>query len=277
MIKEKERIDEKLSRLLPWLEAGCHVLPLLPNTKRPVLAGGYKSASNDRNQVRAWLERWPNANWGVACEASNIFVVDCDYHEVPELSGLDQLGMLSMQYSSIPETYWQVTPSGGVHFFFRCDYTNDPLPSTVQRLAARVDTRGVGGYVAIPPSVIDGDTYEAGVEDWQRAIRDLRPTPRWIKDLLAAMQRKPDEVAVRRAMLKTLGDREKAQAVARIVEWLARVKEGERNNSLYWAACEIRDLGVDQESALRALLHACALNGLPEREATATVASAYRH
>ena len=275
MIKEKERIDGKLSRLLPWLEAGYHVLPIANNTKRPILPGGYRAASCDVKQVCVWLERWPDANWAVACEASGVFVVDCDYHDVPELSGIEQLGMLSMQYASIPDTYYQVTPRGGVHFFFACDYSADPLPSTVQRIATRVDTRGVGGYVMIPPSVVNGEAYESGKEDWRAAIRALHPVPRWIRDLLI-QPRPADDGAVRRAMLRSLGDRERAQSVARIVEWLARVPEGQRNNSLYWAACEMRDLGVDKESALNALLHACALNGLPEREATATVASAYR-
>lgn len=271
---ERSQLSQTIEMLSKWLDAGFYLLPIAPNSKRPAVPGGYKSASCDLNQVRAWLERWPDANWAVACEASNIFVVDCDYDE-SSASGIDQLGVLAMQYSSIPDTYWQVTPSGGIHIFFKADYESDPLPSTVKRIATHVDTRGVGGYVMIPPSTVDGQTYEPCSRDWPDMIRALHPVPRWLRDLLVAPRQSEYKSAVRSVALDKLSQDMKLKSVVRIVDWLSKVKEGERNNALFWAACELRDLGVSQDDAVRACLYACMLNGLTEKEALATIASAY--
>ncbi|MFN4295057.1 MAG: bifunctional DNA primase/polymerase [Thermoflexales bacterium] len=270
-------MSEKLQTLFSWLRAGCALLPIAPDSKRPLLVGGYRSASSDEAKVVEWHRRWPRANWAIACEQSGVFVVDCDECEEPNgLRGFDQFCILASSYSSIPRTYMQVTPSGGVHFFFRCDYGENPLPSTVKRIASRVDTRGVGGYVMIPPSVVNGEGYAPFDDDWPAALAEMPHAPQWLVALvMSPLSDEHSALRMRRALARD--DQERAQgALARIVAWLAGVKEGERNNALYWAACELRDLGFERDVAQRALLHACALNGLPEREAERTIASAYK-
>jgi hypothetical protein len=63
------------------------------------------------------------------------------------------------------------TPSGGQHLFFSADGTG--LGNTVGRLGAGIDTRGEGGYVLLPPSVLaDGTTYT-----WQISPREHNPAP----------------------------------------------------------------------------------------------------
>ena len=63
---------------------GWHVFPLKPRGKYPVIprtAGGtgYKDATVDAAQIAAWWAQYPNANVGIACGASDLYVVDCDH------------------------------------------------------------------------------------------------------------------------------------------------------------------------------------------------------
>jgi hypothetical protein len=62
---------------------GWYVFPLKPRDKYPVISkkdggNGYKDATLDVEQIKAWWAKYPNANVGIACGASNLFVVDCD-------------------------------------------------------------------------------------------------------------------------------------------------------------------------------------------------------
>jgi Bifunctional DNA primase/polymerase, N-terminal len=62
--------------------------------------------------------------------------------------------------------------------------------------------------------------------------------------------------------------------VAPFVRFVARLKEGERNEGLFWACC--RAIEADCEEGLPLLVRAAACAGLPEPEAWATVRSAQR-
>jgi len=54
------------------------------------------------------------------------------------------------------------------------------------------------------------------------------------------------------------------------------VPSGSRNEELFNAACQLRDDGKDEESARSQLMHkACDVDGLPEKEASATIRSAF--
>jgi hypothetical protein len=62
---------------------GWYVFPLKPRDKYPVISkkdggNGYKDATLDIEQIKAWWAKYPNANVGIACGASDLFVVDCD-------------------------------------------------------------------------------------------------------------------------------------------------------------------------------------------------------
>jgi len=53
-----------------------------------------------------------------------------------------------------------------------------------------------------------------------------------------------------------------------------RLREGNRNSGLYWAACRAIESG--QEHMLKDLAVAAATTGLPDREITRTIISARR-
>ena len=71
--------------------------------------------------------------------------------------------------------------------------------------------------------------------------------------------------------------RARRRAIGGVVRWVAGQRPGNRNNATYWAAHRLREEGVTLEHAQALLVPvACAL-GLPEREVTRTIQSAYAY
>jgi hypothetical protein len=60
-----------------YAERGLSVLPA-KGKGPPLIPGGFKSASNDPDKVRGWWKRWPEANIGIACDASDLVVLGVD-------------------------------------------------------------------------------------------------------------------------------------------------------------------------------------------------------
>ena len=55
-----------LAAALEYAALGLRVFPCLPRDKRPAVAHGFKEATTDADQIRAWWTRWPDANIGIA-------------------------------------------------------------------------------------------------------------------------------------------------------------------------------------------------------------------
>ena len=49
-----------------YIKRGLAVLPLEPKGKRPLTTNGCKDATRDAAQIKAWWQRWPDANIGIA-------------------------------------------------------------------------------------------------------------------------------------------------------------------------------------------------------------------
>lgn len=245
--------------------AGVPVFPCAPLGKHPYTQRGFHDASTDPAQVEAWWARIPDANLGVPTgAASGMVVVDVDVHGPTDgrraFESAAEAGLVGG---------WSLrvrTPTGGMHAYFPV------APGVEQRSwqAARagIDFRGDGGYIIVSPSVrvIDdvpiryeitqiSDAPRAGVDSARlRDFLDPRPGP----------VRRPGRALVR------VGD------VERLVSWVAGQGEGERNRSLFWAACRLAENGVPASDALDVLTAAASHGGLGEREITRTVRSAYR-
>ncbi len=109
-------------------------------------------ASCDEGVVRSYWERWPNAGIGCATGPSGLLVADAD--------GLGAIGELRTLLSgTIPKTALSQTARGG-HFFYRSvEGRTRSNPNT------KLDTRGIGGYVVLPPSPhVSGHVYRWEVE-----------------------------------------------------------------------------------------------------------------
>lgn len=61
------------------------------------------------------------------------------------------------------------------------------LPSKARLQGLKIDTRGRGGYVLVPPSIVDGKEYTTEVQT------DVAPLPDWIKELFTPKKRMPSK------------------------------------------------------------------------------------
>lgn len=246
--------------------AGVPVFPCVPGGKRPATGRGFHDATTDTDVVARWWEQTPDANIGIPTGAvSGVVVVDVDVHAV---DGYPAYGR-AVRAGLVPEPAAVVrTPTGGRHMYFAAD------PHRVQRSwaagRAGVDFRGDGGYVITPPSAIaiDGSPVSYRVE--HIAAGATGPVDAdGLRDFLTL--RPPS--APHAAPVPALRGR---RSVERLASWVADRVEGERNVSLFWAACRLAENGVPAAQACDVLVAAARQPGFGEREITRTVYSAYR-
>ena len=244
---------------------GVPVFPCIPGGKRPLTEHGFHDATTDADRVAAWWGRSPGANIGVPTGApSGMVVVDVDVH-----GPVDGFRGFSRAHRADLLDRWQLlvsTPSGGMHAYYQS--TPGQVQRSWQAARAGIDFRGDGGYIVAPPSrmSIAGDVVgyrvrrvEAGTSlvldsDRLRDFLDPRPT---VREPMNTAQRQGADVS-------------------RLARWVAGRAQGERNRSLFWAACRLAENGLPTSDALDALGTAASDAGLSEREIIATIRSAYR-
>ena len=246
--------------------AGVPVFPCVPGAKRPLTEHGFHDATTDLAHVEQWWGRWPEANIGVPTgQASGLVVVDVDVH-----LGTDGYCWFGRAHRAGLTAGWGVlvsTPSGGMHAYYPVAQGEQQRSWQVAR--AGVDFRGDGGYIIIPPSVVQNEDSAvcyglariAGTPPQPvdasglREFLDPRPAPP-PQPLSSGLQRQPD--------------------VSRLASWVAARAEGERNRGLFWAACRLAENNIPAGDAVEVLSAAASQAGLRQREITATIRSAYR-
>ncbi|MDR2566705.1 MAG: bifunctional DNA primase/polymerase [Bifidobacteriaceae bacterium] len=247
-------------------DLGVPVFPCQPFGKRPLTRHGFLDATCDPERVRAWWRRFPEANIGVPTgPASGLDVVDVDARGGE--SGMPAFRAAAARCSAGRWAARVDTPSGGAHFYYPASLA---APASSWACAgARVDFRGAGGYVVVPPSVV----AVAGVP---RPYR-LAETACHAAPVDAARLRRLLDPAWAQARLRGRvvpaaggvdGDR--------LAAWVAGRPEGSRNGGLYWAARRMAEAGRDAAETLAVLGPAAAQAGLGDREINATVRSAHR-
>jgi len=148
---------------------GLYVFPCRARGKEPLTEHGWQDATTDPDIIRAWWERWPDANIGIACGPSGIVVIDIDTTDA--VRNVKARGLTLAPH---------VRTSKGWHVYYAAD-PDRPLQSRVGLLPG-VDIRAQGGYVVAPPSVHpSGRRYE-----WAqgRSLWDLElpAAPEWLYD-----------------------------------------------------------------------------------------------
>lgn len=248
---------------LAYVQAGVAVFPCRRDGKAPLTQRGFQDASHDARQVGVWWRRWPEANIGLPTGAiSGVDVVDIDVHE----GGSGFAGFERARRAGLVGSWaWLVrTPSGGVHAY----YPHGADQRSWALAGAHIDFRGDGGYVIAPPSrvrtppgvvrayelILVARRFPAPVD--AAALRELLAPPRPERPINAA---------------QVVG-----AAPERLAEWVASRPEGGRNGGLFWAACRMVEEGFDHASVLGLLGEAARSAGLGEREAAATIGSAFR-
>src|SRR6266567_4240445 len=146
--------------------AGIPVFPCLPGAKQPACPNGFKDATTDLATIDRWWTENPNYNVAIYPEGAGYLIIDA------ERDGADDWLALKSEYK-IPDTYTTRTPGGGRHYWFA-----GLGPSRVRIFGKSIDTRGRGGYILVPPSVVGNKSYKI-VDD-----RDLAPLPEALRDAL---------------------------------------------------------------------------------------------
>jgi hypothetical protein len=112
--------------------------------KHPRVKGGYKAASTDPDQIKAWWSKWPTANIGIATgAASGIVVFDIDGPQ-----GLATLKALVGRHGVLPRTA-VVKTARGWHLYFALPAGCEPIPCSA---GDGLDVRADGGYVVAAAS-----------------------------------------------------------------------------------------------------------------------------
>jgi hypothetical protein len=131
---------------LHYAERGLYVFPVAPRGKNPLTEHGFKDATTDPAQIRAWWERWPEANIGLDCGRSGVVVIDIDGAE-----GMASWQALVGRLGLAAQTKVAKTGGGGRHLYFQAP-SHLRIGNSAGKLGKGIDVRGDGGYVVMPPS-----------------------------------------------------------------------------------------------------------------------------
>jgi len=214
-------IARVLDAALRCINDGISVFPAIIDTKLPATPHGFKDATTDETQVRAWFGNGRRHNLAAATGAGRL-VLDVDVKH--RVDGFASLAQLEAEVGSLNNTRTAATPSGGQHRWFTVD---QELPSSAGLLGPGLDIRCAGGYVILPPSVIDGAAYT------------------WEDD--GPMRPLPDAVVQRLLEKRTNG------GGFHEFDGGKPVPIGQQETVLNMRACSYRRIGMSQDSATLAL------------------------
>src|SRR5215467_12479635 len=168
---------DALDAALEYARKGLPVFPCSPLDKKPLTPHGFKDATTDAAQIRAWWGKWPNAMIATPTgPASGVWVLDPDVDPVKQLDGIAALNQLVAQHGPLPQTLTSITPRGGKHLFFAWD-PNVDIRNSESKVGPGIDVRGNGGYVILPPS----RNSTGGAYQWDpNSPRTFAPAPPWL-------------------------------------------------------------------------------------------------
>lgn len=218
---------------------GVPVFACAPGTKEPRAGSrGFHDATTDLNIIDAWWTEEPNLNVAFCPHQVGLAVIDPDGVE-GEAAWADW----QIVNGQCPATYTVQTPRGGRHLYFL-----GILPATQSKLGPHVDTRGVGSYVLVPPSYVEGYGHYTVIDS--RSPVDL---PATVPAFLEQLRRDSAKAAVGELDLGP-----NVQRAQRLLEDYVKrghvAVEGQMGDGTTFAvACEVMNLGVSEETAFKLL------------------------
>lgn len=223
---------------LKYAAEGIPIFPCVPDGKAPATPNGFHDASTDPAIIDAW---WAEADYNVALSPADAGwgVVDIDGPE-----GEDAWTALEAIHD-IPSTFTVQTPRGGRHLYFDGELPTSAWSPTSKKgrwLGVHIDTRGVGSYVLVPPSTVNGKPYTTLNAD------DLAMVPDWMQEKL----RRRDHIAEAPDVnLDLPGNVERARVLLETYVKNEDVAiEGRGGDArTYRLACEVINLGLSPETA----------------------------
>ncbi len=257
----------QLVAALVYARRGWRVFPC-GRDKKPLVKDWPNVATTDEVQIRRWWGHDPKASiGGLTGPTMGAWVLDVDLPEGPAT-----LAALEAAHGALPATLEQRTGGGGRQLFFRWPGGRD-VPSRAGKIGKKLDTRGRGGYVVVPPSGHpSGGTYA-----WANEL-PMADAPAWLLDLVCPTPKpetpRPEpRTSTRHGGASAYGKSALDAETARV----AGAAHGERNATVNEAAFALGQLveggEVDRAEAESMLLAAAQFCGLPEGEARKTIQS----
>lgn len=215
-----------LMEAMSYAKIGLPIFPVspVPGLKRPLIAGGFKSATKDEDIIFQWYNNiFPGAMIGLPTgQLSRIVVIDIDMKNGK--NGQISLEEWESKHGTLPPTMVVETPSGGYHAYYALP-EGITIPSGVNVIGEGVDVRGDGGYVVAACSINEScETYNAN------NFFDMAPAPQFLLDFLS----KP----------------KKSEGQQICTGENSLFEQGSRNTGLFRAACKMYGLGVRTREAL---------------------------
>lgn len=169
---------------LGYAARGWPVFPCNPLNKRPLTEHGFKDATTDAFQIRAWWAQHPLAMVGVPTGAlSGFWVFDIDTDRSKGKDGIGSLDAMGHSLEELMDTAVANTASGGYHCLFRYDPAA-PVGNSRGALKPHLDVRGDGGYVIAAGSRrADGAAYSWLNPPDENEISDA---PAWLLETIHA-------------------------------------------------------------------------------------------
>ncbi len=229
-------MTEALKTALAYAARGWYVFPIQPKSKKPFPGFLWKQQStNNQDQVAGLAEAYPGSNWALDCGKSNVVVVDVDdFFYVKKLS------------CELTSCFIVRTPRNGKHYYY-----SGNAPNSTGKLADKIDTRGVGGYVLIPGSIgPDNPTpYEIVSEQ-----SPLIPLPQVLHDLLG----KPRDNGAgknEKSLCELDLPANEAQAVSYLqTEAPEAVQHEGGDHTTFLVACRLHDMAISEAIAFELML-----------------------
>lgn len=218
---------------LEYAGMGFPVFPLVPKTKRPVTANGFKNATTDEAQIRAWWGTNADYNIGLAC-GNGLAVIDIDLDELQDENGFATVIAWEREHGPLADTARALTGDNGMHVFYR---VSEEVRCSANK-SKGVDIRGDGGYVVAPPS-IHPDTGTAYA--WEKHP-DECPIAEADGNVMAFI------ASVRPNAEGTLGE---GSDVGMTVP--GEIGKGERNNTIFKLACSLQSKGLSDSAIMAAV------------------------
>lgn len=212
-------------------------------------------------------------NLAVMCGATsgNLFVIDCETEEALRHHARQ------MRQRDIP--LWVVKTARGGHIYLRtCDGEVHNVEPNVMR---DVEIKGQRGYVLAPPSIHpSGAIYEWLVQEGTSIPVVKISQIDWLRDCndeAITLKATPPPVRNRGNWISEIPSphRNLSNATQNYLKNGHSVLEGNRNNELFKAACDLAGNHFSENDAMSTLLEQAISSGLSERESRATIRSAY--
>lgn len=271
-----------LDAALRYASLGWEVFPLAARSKVPRRGSrGLLDATSDAETVREWWSKDPNANIGLNVGRSGLVCVDVDPRHNGDATWSELVSELGEEVS---RTVASATGGGGSHFLYRRN--GKPVRSVDGALGPGVDTKSEGGYIVLPPSIHpNGRAYA-----WVPGASPFDAPPVLLPKALEVLCPEAVDPKASTETVATVTDRPKTSG-ARIVRedsgdhWLRRALErvgpGTRNTTGFWLACQLRDAGLDKDTATAVMeayterVHGLGPAPYAYREAYASLEEAY--